>query len=341
MWFRRKNRSAIEKLQNARVYLWSHKKLYLTIWTLLVGAPPIFVANYFQSSDFANNVKTQFPPIAAILGNNALIWIPLSIFWSFLLTEIKNHLVARMNIEPEGWGNAPQIILKALDSVVGHKEQRFSNHLRKTLDLLKRGKAPEPGSIFNEITQPSAQFHRLTQSIYDVFYLLCHKPGEQPENLKVNLAWVEKGQLKNIFCHYPANHPVRSSISALNNCGSGMKTAYKNRKILVVESIKDASESKGGGFVITDTARADEDGALICFPIELPPIDGEVALVISIFYPRRGVFEKRYCKKYVAILEPFALRLKLEFSLLSLKGLVENGQTNSEAIASVGGAPAN
>lgn len=92
---------------------------------------------------------------------------------------------------------------------------------------------------------------------------------------------------------------------------------------MVIDSTLDESEKLNGRFCVTDESRRGEDGALLCYPVDLKPL-ADVAFVISVCYSVRGAFKKRYSDSYKKILEPFALRLRLEYSLLGLKELIDN-----------------
>jgi len=91
----------------------------------------------------------------------------------------------------------------------------------------------------------------------------------------------------------------------------------------MIGSILDEAEKPKGCFAVTDDARRNEDGSLMCYPVWFSPLNS-VAFVISVCYSKRGVFHKRFANSYSEVLEPFALRLRLVYSLLGLKALIRN-----------------
>ena len=139
--------------------------------------------------------------------------------------------------------------------------------------------------------------------------------------LKVNLALLKDGEIIAIMYHYPNDHPVRSKLEVLNSRPSAISGVYTNRKIFVIDSILDESEKPKPGFLVTDPSRSKEDGSLICYPVGMA-VDG-MFMVISIFHSRRSIFNQRFRNSYNEALKPFALRLKLEYSLLTPKELTK------------------
>lgn len=206
--------------------------------------------------------------------------------------------------------------MSAIDNVVGAKEQRFSRHLQK---LRLGGAQAAAGDVFSEITKPDEQMNSLILGVYSVFDSVLKGQIEGKYVLKVNLATVDHdGNVKSIHFHYPSNHPVRSSLEALNDPRSAMRSAVRTRQPVILESIYAESLRPKPRFVVTDSTREKEDGSLICFPVIHDAL-GVVVFVISIHVDRAGVFKQKYLHSYTELLKPFSLRIKLEYSLFALK----------------------
>lgn len=293
--------------------------------SFVIAAPPYFVGQYYQVDKFAAEVKSDWPVIGAMLDHHVFVGVLLAGIWAFLVLALYRVLTALAQEQPSGWGDAPSILLRALDNIVGAKEQRFSNHLK----ALRASSSPAvPASVFSFITQPGQQLNELILGIYSTVDSLLRAQETSKYVLKVNLAVIDQNQnIKDIHFHYPSNHPVRSSLLALNSTNSAIKTAVRTQKIVVLESIHVESARTKPRFVVTDQSRAEEDGSLICYPVIYEPM-GAVVFVISIHIDQPGTFKQRFVGSYVELLKPFALRIKLEYALLALKELTVNEQTH-------------
>lgn len=321
-WTRTVTRNWLTSLATFRLFLWRHKTLYETGWALFLGAPPFLVVNYFSMDQLATSLRTSWPIVSSALDADPIKWFVLAMLWAWLCDKTRRAVASRLNDTPSGWENAAPILLNLLGSVVGSKEQRFQAAL-----IAANQKDPiDPGEIFNEITKPELQMREIMQNVYLAFDNLLRQNGRPRKKLKVNLALIKDGNVVKIMYHYPNDCPVLSPMSALNNPRSAIKTAVKKKRIEVVESMLDAGENPKGNFIVTDQARPDEDGSLICYPVTYKPIS-DVAFVISVCYLERGTFRNRFVNSYTEILEPFALRLRLEFSLLGLKEMIRNDRT--------------
>lgn len=303
-----------------RHFLWRHKTAYSTVWALILGAPPFLVVNYFSFNPVSASIKEDWPMVASILDADPLMWLILAALWAWLCDRLKRFVSLRLNNKPSGWENAAPVLLRLLGSVVGCKEQRFQAAL---IDAGNIGVA-DPSAVFCKITLPELQMREILQNVYLAFDALVRQPGHQHKILKVNLAVINKdGDVQKIMYHYPNDCPVVSPMSTLNKPKSAIKTAVKTKRIHIVESMRDAAENPNGNFIATDQTREDEDGSLICYPVSFKPIS-DVAFVISVCYLDRGAFKNRFANSYTEVLEPFALRLRLEYSLLGLKEMMAN-----------------
>jgi len=322
-WMKTIGRNWLMSLGTFRHFLWRHKTLYSMMWALILGAPPFLIVNYFSLDAVSASIKENWPVVAAILDADPIKWLLLAVLWAWVCNRLRRFLSSKLNNAPSGWENAAPVLLRLLGSVVGGKEQRF----QKALISAGNTGFADPSAVFSEITQPELQMREIMQNVYLAFDALVRQPGHPHTKLKVNLAVINKdGQVLKIMYHYPNDCPVRSPMSELNKPQSAIKTAVRTKRIQIVESMLDAAENPNGNFIVTDQAREDEDGSLICYPVPFKPIS-DVAFVISVCYLERGTFKNRFANSYTEILEPFALRLRLEYSLLGLKEMMRNDRT--------------
>lgn len=311
----------VEKL---RRLAWRHKTATNIFWVALIGLPPTFILNFFSIDVFARDIESVTPTLAHLLRAGPVQWVMAASFWVPFVSWLRNKASSLVDAAPNGWSNAPQIVLKTIDQIVGHKEQRFSKHVAEVIRTVDAGGArPTGANVFETITQPDSQINRLGEGIYTAFELLLRTDEAPVPRIKVNIALLRGTQVVTILCQFPADRPVRSSPSQLSNRGSGICTAQRSQRIHIVSSTKIASAQRDGGFVDTGSGDASSDGSLICYPIGFLGND-DVSFVVSIYYPEKGVFEKRFAKQYAEVLFPFAVRLRLEYQLLRLKGLVKN-----------------
>lgn len=302
-----------------RGWFWRNKIKAETMWGLFLTAPPAFVLNYFSINLFQSEVDKLTPNIKDLTAKHALGLVVLASIWSIGLTTLRLLIAHWLRQAPPGWEKADRYLLTEFNNIVGLKETRFRGYLERVYFLRQAGTPPTPDDIFQSITHPEEQIKVLTSGIFRVFLLLLRQThgDDANETLKVNLAIVRNGVLEGFPCHYPGNHPVRSNINELGNPRSCLMQAAKSGSLIVVESMLDESQKDRGCFYVTDEARANDDGSLICFPILLP--SPGVVFVISICYGQPYAFHKKYCGIYRQLLDSFAVRLKLEYSLLDLK----------------------
>jgi len=292
-----------------------------SVGAFVIAAPPYFVNQYYQLDKFATVVRNDWPLVAALLDHHIVVGILLAGIWAFFMLATYRLASKLAQEQPNGWIDAPIILLQALDNVVGAKEQRFSKFLNT---YRTQTNSTTSLTIFNSITQPNLQLNELILGIYKTIDLLLRTQVTGKYILKVNLATIKPSQEVNaILFHYPSNHPVRSSLEALNAPNSAIKTSIRTRKIVVLESIQIESARAKPKFVVTDQSRADEDGSLICFPVFYESMSA-VVFVISIHIDRAGTFSPKFASSYDELLKPFALRMKLEYALLALKELTKD-----------------
>lgn len=302
-----------------RRFAQNYSFLYRSLGAGIAGVPPVILSSYYQVASFSEEFRKDWPALATLLDKHVLIGCIVGGVWVYVVFWLRRSLSSFADSSPPGWDTAPSTILKVLDNVVGAKRQRFSEFLRK---IDGAAPTPTPGEIFSTITQPTQQISELVKGVYSTFDILLR--GTLPSNhyvLKVNLALINsEGKVASIQYYYPSNLPVRSSIEALNKPNSTIRVAVALKKQIIIESILAEAAKKSPRFAVTDLAHSAEDGSLICYPVALEGFDS-VIFVLSIFVDVPGAFKPKHHDAYTQVIEPFALRLKLEYALLAIKEL--------------------
>lgn len=298
-----------------------HTKIGAAFGSLILAFVPTFIGNYYQVSVFAEKIKVDFPNAAHFLDSYIYLCFAISFLWVFLILVLYQFLIERFCLEPVGGLETPNYILATLNNIVGAKAQRFNKALN---ELTNCKDAAGKTDYFSKITQPIEQLNEIVRGVYTVFDAVLR---EHKVVLKVNLAIIKDKKIQDIIFHYPSDHPVRSPICALNNPNSGISTAIRNGKTVVIDSIlQESTKNKDTKrFVVTDAGRANEDGSLICHPITFEPVN-QVVLVLSIHADKPRVFREEHKKSYAELLRPFEIRMKLEYALYSLKELHSMGK---------------
>jgi hypothetical protein len=93
--------------------------------------------------------------------------------------------------------------------------------------------------------------------------------------------------------------------------------------VIVPDNAKEARKGRKAAFVITDPERADDEGAMICYPVSHGALGTPYVLTVSA--SEAGHFKKEHRKLYEAVLYRFAIRICLEHSLMLMKEHVESG----------------
>lgn len=274
---------------------------------LLIAAPPGLVTAFYANQAFRAGVTNNLPPVAEFLTENALWVVVVSAFYTPFLLAVARSILHRVDAKSITV-NTLLRLNQALDRVVGCKEQRFSNHANRVAQLTK-------DTAFCTITQPDSQIAELVRGICEFFN--AERGDDSTTLIKVILAELRNGQVTKIPVHYPEDEPVRASLDKLNDTRSGILTACKTCEVVVIESI--AAELKKPRWE-RRFANAGNDGdnvgSLICYPVTY---GSDVPFVISIHCERDGHFKDSKKKVYEHTLERFALRIRLEYSLLLMK----------------------
>lgn len=294
-----------------------HPLFYRAIGATVIGAPPMFVANYYQIEKFADEWRRLYPSLTILLDNHVLLFCIAGGVWVFFILECKAGLMSLAADTPPGWHLTPYILLKSINNIVGAKEQRFSKYIAE-LDRSKE--KPNKAEIFASITQPVKQIGEIVHGIYASFDLMLRNTmigrGYQ---LKVNLALMDPdSKIQTIMFHYPNDLPVRSSVAELNSPNSSIRVASKSRNILIINSTRAESLKAVPSFKVTNPAYSEEDGSLICYPVTLDGVHS-VVFVISVFVNVPDTFKSKHRDAFNEVFLPFALRLKLEYALLLLR----------------------
>ncbi|PKO81735.1 MAG: hypothetical protein CVU19_05350 [Betaproteobacteria bacterium HGW-Betaproteobacteria-13] len=96
--------------------------------------------------------------------------------------------------------------------------------------------------------------------------------------------------------------------------------AHKTGSLIVVEDTQKAACSHGKGYVATHHQSTSAEASLLCYPVK---INGSSSgFVVSVLWYKKHGFQKRLSAQYEKLLEPFRCRLRLEYYLSHLKGLV-------------------
>lgn len=299
-----------------RYFAVNYTFLYRVVGAAIAGIPPVIINSYYQVQTFSDEFRKAWPAIAYLLDNHVLIGCLAGGLWIFFIMWLRRFLLSFVDPSPPGWDTAPSVILKAIDNIVGAKQQRFSDFLKK---MGNASHPPTTGDIFSSITQPTNQISELVKGIYSTFDVLLRGTLPSKFTLKTNLAVINgDGKIVAIQYHYPSNLPVRSSMDALNKPNSTIRRAVMTKKPIVVESTLAETAKQKPRFVVTDPAYSQEDGSLVCYPISLEGIDS-VVFVLSVYADVPGAFKPKHLDAFKQVIEPFALRLKLEYALLAMK----------------------
>lgn len=320
---RRFMRGVFSSLSQVRRYLWANKPLYSTGWVTIVTVPPYFVNSFFGSDRFAAAVAIRHPTIHGFLSDNIFVFVALAGIWILFLEWIKTWVANLLRPEPVGWEKAPIFILKALDQIVGHKVTRVDNFLRQGLAKQQLiGEKLSLTSMLEATTRPTAQINRIVECVWQIFQEFISTSQSRKADVKVTLAILEKGAIQGFMCNFPSHLSVKSSYQELNNAKSSFQVAYRKNQMVVISSTLDESERSDGNFVATSASDPKKDGSIICVPIQTA--DPAVTFVLSIFFPERGVFDKKYRDAYSQILDSFILRIRLEYSLEFMRRLAND-----------------
>lgn len=274
----------------------------------LVAVPPWVVNKLLDSSPLKTWLATNAPAAAVLVGKYELAFYLLACVYSWAVLAMARAVakrVAATQLDTAGL----LTLLSSLDGVVGSKLERFRRHHRDVGSLT-------PQTAFQEITQPVQQIGELVRAIAS--YFNARRPSSKATTLiKVVLAEIEGGKIREIPYFFPMDEPIRSPIKVLNSPNSGILVAARTKRIHVVESIaKELKRGKSASYVATGNPD-DNKGSLICYPVLGG--EGKTVLVISVHCDEDGYFQRSMAPLYDHTLARFALRLNPEFTLFQMR----------------------
>lgn len=287
---------------------------------MFVVAPPWLVMQYFSVDGLADNFRRDWSWLAAFLDGNVFLSIFAAALWAWALTSVRGFAEKLLKKDPPGWEPAFAMMVIEFDDVVGRKEKRFSEAYRSFARQNGAG-APRASQVFHEITQPRAQLDRLLQGVWHLFHSLLSSRYGPGKVLKATLFMVRDQKVESVVCSLPGNHVVQSPLSSLSDPRSGVMVATRSGKIVVIDSVERELASPSPRFLSTARSSGSSDSSLICYPIRLA--DPNSFFVVSLYYNQGDAFQVQYADAYAKILESFALRLKLEYSLLGLRTMTD------------------
>lgn len=326
-------RAFLARLEQFQRLCWAYKGWFEIIWASFVAFPPLIIANQFTNEPFSKEFSKDWPWIAAELAKAPIQWTLIAGVWVLLTTFGHRVGAGLLRKSSSAWIKAPGQMLAALDDVVARKTDRFERLFKQFEQEAKttRRRRGGPGStagapavssarIFEHITKPEAQIDRLAEAIYATFDSLTRHADDQIEQTVLTLALVRRGNVETIFSCLPSAHQLRvNAAQELSRTESCLMQSVRTGRMQVVQSTFDERERPGGYYIDIGDGTDQKDGSTICFPV--PLCESGSVIVISIYYPRRDAYLRKHYEIYEGVLARFAYRLRLEYSLLVLKGL--------------------
>lgn len=274
---------------------------------VLIAIPPAFVMAFYSNQAVKAFVTETTPTFAAPLQNLPMIFVGLAAIYPSVLIAIGKAISRRA----ETCGVHIDTILAlvgALDSVVGLKLQRFQK-------FCQQGNLTAQDA-FCAITMPTLQIQEITRAICEFFNAIRRSDGRS-SLIRVVLARMRNGKIVELPVYFPNDEPPTVSIGRLNQ-KSAIICAARDKRIVVIESIAtELKKSERRRRFVEVESDSDNRGSIICFPIKGP--SQGIPYVVSIHCEDDGYFKSSQADMYASILERFALRLNLEYSLLCLK----------------------
>jgi hypothetical protein len=313
------NRGWIDRTALALHHAYRRLWVRLFVGPLLLAMPPVMVTAFFSNAYFRSQVTALTPDLAKVLGGNVVIWVVCAAAYPTLILAIARFILHRAD------GNALTAfwltrLNAAIDRVVGCKAKRFEDCAATT-----GGQLPV-ATAFCLITQPGTQIGELVRGICEFFNAVG--PANEDRLIRVILAEMENGKIKEIPFQFPEDERVRTPMPVLNDSRSTLQTALRTGEIVVIQSIAAEMKKKRGEQRYASAGNeADDNGSLICFPI-IYTKTGEIPFIVSIHCDEDGYFKDAKKGVYQHTLERFSLRIQLEYSLMLLKeGICERSES--------------
>jgi len=289
-----------------------YKKLWVQFFAapVILAVPPAFITGFYGNKTLNAALTTLAPGVATFLAQEVIAAIAIAALYPTVLLVFAKSVVKQ--VDARGLNiDSLLMVAAAIDNVVGSKSKRFAAHASNHHNL-SRDKA------FEDITQPTKQIAEITRAVCDLFNAL--RTEKKRSLIRVVLATLdEQGQINGLPVYYPQDEPVRSTIEALNNPASAIRTAARSRRIVIIESIGNEFKKPKEKRKFVDTGNEeDNEGSLICYPVVYGS-GKHVPYVISIHCDVAGYFKEAFRDLYEHTLQRFALRLSLEHSLFIIK----------------------
>lgn len=278
---------------------------------VLLAAPPALVTGFYNNKALNAKVLALSPWVADLLTQYAIAAFLFASLYSLILLAFAKSVVKSVDargLNVEGL----LMLIAAIDSVVGSKARRFAERATNMNGLTRE-------SVFDEITQPTKQIAEIVRAICELFNLAT-TDKKRPNLIRVVLATInENNEITGLPIYYPEDEPVRSTVDGLNDPSSAIRTAARTRKTIIIRDIAKELEKPKVKRKFADTGNdQDNIGSLICYPV-LHNGTKRVPFVISIHCEDAGYFKEGFVELYEHTLQRFALRLSLEYSLLTIK----------------------
>lgn len=305
-WLKRRTRNFIEFSEQ-----WWVKSLVRPVVFLL---PPMFVTAVVSRQGLHDQVVNIFGPTIGDILNHSAVLILLG---AYLYVVIMKSIYAAIEhySRPKRELNTKDLlaILQAINIVVGDKNKRFCSYLKKQLHSPTINSA----ETFQEITRPDQQIALLITGLRTVFEYIDDKNAFY----RVGLLRIEDSVPVEWVAFEPASHPPRTPPSQLAAPSSTVSNALRTRSIVVVEDIQaelNRKANKKERRYLRSNTQPHEQGSQLCFPINHAST-GNVEYILTIAGNKKLCLIEEHAELYSWIIEHFATRISLEFSLLILK----------------------
>lgn len=280
---------------------------------------------YYRSATLQADVLAFSPPLSQFLASHELAVVTSNIVLTALMAifgipAVKVALGKHIPLNENGL----LTFLKMLEVPVQYKLDRFCQKIEALSSGAGSGKsAAQAKQLFLDITQPDKQIKTIVESIFNYYSAI----DTTNSTFKVVLFFVKKGKIVDdpIF-YYPRSCAPSTPINKLNSPGTAIMKAVETGKPVILDDIRKAP--KDASFVRIDGD--DRDGSLMCYPIRIHHIN-EIRMVLSVFTETPDYFKRKNEKIYRFVIEPFQLRLVIEYCLLTLKKSVLAQEAKHEA----------
>lgn len=276
---------------------------------------PSLAVTYYSVDLFRNATKEVIPiGLSAFLDSHVIYVLVIALIISYVISNI-NLILQKFVTNGDSLTYEGLLHLKgALEKIVQFKADRFEMESNNLLS-----QKASPAAIFKAITKPDQQILHIAHALHGFLEAITTDIDFKVRIIKTDnvgnpIAW---------YTFAPNNLPPNTDISVLQNHDSSVSTCLRNKKMFVIEDIKEAANKAGGReYVMSHSDPADEVGSLICYPIYQKQIKCyPLVLAISANKP---YFKKSKKLLYKWILDQFVLRIQLEYNLVLLKEHCQN-----------------